>query len=168
MKTLILTILLSAILVVLTGCTEPGTKPRHDPNAAVVVRTDAVQNTGSRKGVLSLHVRKAFPDSCTYGVTLTNNLNEEIVNIAFRFSAHINGGVFYTYETKSFFGLKPTERKYREMTFVGIRCDQIDYLKVTDPGRCAIGKTMTRFSTNPGDCIRFVEIAPSPYVKLQR
>jgi hypothetical protein len=167
MKNLVYTFPLFVLVAGLTGCAEPGTRERADPNAAVVERTDAVSSTGSRKAVLSLHKRKAFTDSCTYGITLTNNLNKEIVNIAFRFSAHINGGVFHSYETKSFFGLKPTEHKYREMNF-RIPCDQIDYLKVTDPGRCAIGKTMTRFSTNPGDCIRFVDIAPSPYVTLRR
>jgi uncharacterized protein YcfL len=165
MKSLVLITLLYFLLLVLAGCTQPGTKPRDDPNAAVVERMDAVRNTGSGKAVLSLHKRKAFPDACTYGITLTNNLDKEIVNIAFRFSAYINGGVFHSYETKSFFGLKPTESKYREMNF-RVPCDKIDYLKVSDPGRCAVGKTMTRYSTNPGDCIRLVDVASSPYVRL--
>jgi len=54
------------------------------------------------------------------------------------------------------------------MTFQGIRCDQIDRLEVTDPGRCAIGKTATRYTTGPGDCVRYVDIAPSQYVNLTR
>jgi hypothetical protein len=169
MKTSYATLALAALALSLAGCTTPGTKPRSDPNAAVVERVDAVYDMGTGKAVLSLHKRKAFPDACTYGITLTNNLQEEIVNIAFRFSAYINGGrTFHTYQTKSFFGIRPTERKYAEMTFQQIRCDQIARLEVTDPGRCAVGRTVTRFTTGPGDCNRFVSVAQSPYVNLVR
>ena len=169
MKRLLLTILLAGgVALTLLGCSQPGTKERYDPNAAVVERTEAVHSTGRRKAVLSLHMRKSFPDACTFGVTLTNNLTEEITNITFRFAAHINGGVFYKHVTRNFFRLRPTDHQYREITFTGIACDEIEYLKVTDPGRCSVGKTMTRFSTNPGDCIRLVDIAPSPYVRLVR
>jgi uncharacterized protein YcfL len=168
MKKISIVLAISILSLALAGCTTPGTKPRSDPNAAVVERVDPVLNLGTGKAVLSLHKRKAFPDACTYGITLTNNLQDEIVNIAFRFSAYIDGSTFHSYQTKSFFGIKPSEHKYTEMTFQQIRCDQIDRLEVTDPGRCAIGKTVTRFTTGPGDCVRYVDIAPTQYVNLTR
>jgi hypothetical protein len=168
MKKISIVLAISVLSVALAGCTTPGTKPRSDPNAAVVERVDPVLDLGTGKAVLSLHKRKAFPDACTYGITLTNNLREDIVNIAFRFTAYIDGNIRSQYQTKSFFGIRPTERKYNEMTFQQIRCDQIDRLELTDPGRCAIGKTVTRFTTGPGDCVRYVDIAPNPYVNLTR
>jgi hypothetical protein len=168
MKLFVTTILTSLMILMLAGCTQHGTQPRNDPNAAVVDRTDAVSSTGTGKAVLSLHKRKSFPEACTYGITLTNNLNEMITNISFRFAAHIKGGVFYKHVTRNFFRLRPTDHQYKEITFTGISCNEVDYLKVTDPGRCAVGKTMTKFSTGPGDCIRLVDIAPSPFVTLRQ
>jgi hypothetical protein len=168
MKKIPFVLAISVLSLAFAGCTTPGTKPRTDPNAAVVERVEPVTSMGTGKAVLSLNKRKAFPDACTYGITLTNNLKEDIVNIAFRFNAYIDGGTLYSYQTKSFFGLRPTEHKYAEMTFQTIRCDQIDRLEVTDPGRCAIGRTVTRFTTAPGDCVRYVSVAPSPYVNISR
>lgn len=168
MKTIALTLLLSTTLLTLIGCAPIGTQPRDDPNAAVVTRVDPVSSTGSGKAVLSLHVQRAFPEACTYGLTLTNNLDKMITNISFRFAAHIEGGVLYKHVTRNFFRVRPTDKQYREITFTGVRCDEIRFLKVTDPGRCAIGTSMTRYSTNPGDCIRLVDIAPSQFVELRR
>ncbi len=160
--------LMALIFAVATGCSQPGPRTRSDAGAAKVDRTEAIKTTGRQKAVLSLHMKKAFPDACTYGVTLTNNLHEKITNITFRFSAYIDGGVFFQYVTKNFYELKPTSHMYRELTFTQISCDRIDYLTVSDPGRCAIGKSMTRFSTKPGDCIKYVDIAPSPHIELVR
>ena len=141
-------LLIPLTLAGVTGCGTLGPQPRTDPNAAVTARVDPIKDLGTGKAVLSLNMRKAFPDACIYGVTLTNNLRDEIVNITFRFSAYVSGDVFHSYQTKSFFGIKPTEHQYREMTFNQIRCDQIERLAVTDPGRCAVGKSVTRFTTS--------------------
>lgn len=147
------------------GGHEPGKGPG---SSSKFERQDAVTNTGSGKAVLSLHTRRAFEDACTYGVTMTNNLPDMIDNISFRFSAYIGGGVFYKHVTRNFFRIRPTDHQFREITFTGLPCSKIDYLKVEDPGRCAIGKAMTRFTTRPGDCIRKVDIAPTKFVRIVR
>lgn len=172
MKKTNLTFVISFFTLLSAGCsTVPlgGYAPGEGPgSSSTFERVDPVTNMGSRKAVLSLHTRRDFKDACTYGVTLTNNLPEMIGNISFRFAAHINGGVFYKHVTRNFFRLRPTDRQFREITFTGVSCSQIDYLKVTDPGRCAIGKSMTRFTTEPGDCIRKVSIAPTNFVRIVR
>lgn len=147
------------------GGYDPGQGPG---SSSTFERVDAVSTTGARKAVLSLHTRRSFEDACTYGITLTNNLPDMIDNISFRFSAYIDGGVFYKHVTRNFFRLRPTDHQFREITFTGIPCKKIDQIKVSDPGRCAIGKNMTRFTTGPGDCIRKVDIAPSKLVRIGR
>jgi len=115
--------------------------------------------------VLSLHKKYAYEDSCKFGLTLTNNLPYKITNISFRFAAYLKGDVFYRHVTRNFFEIDPTNRQYREITFSQVTCDEISYIEVGDPGRCAMGD-LTRFSSGPGDCIKHVYIAQTPYVRL--
>lgn len=159
----LLSLLVASCSTVPLGGPEPG---KGSGSSSKFERMDAVANMGAGKAVLSLHTRREFKDACTYGVTLTNNLPDMIENISFRFSAHINGGVLYKQVTRNFFRLRPTNHQFREITFTGVSCNQIEYLKVSDPGRCSIGKSMTRFTTGPGDCIRKVTIAPTKFVRI--
>jgi hypothetical protein len=166
MKKIALTITALLFIVLLSGCAPSGMVDENAPGRPKTERMEPVTNTGRQAAVLSLHKRTNFENACTYGMTLTNNLPYKITNIAFRFDAYIRGGIFYQHETKNFWELDPTDRQYRDMTFTNIKCDQIEYIEVRDPGRCAIGKTLTRFSSQPGDCIRHVDIASTPYVRL--
>lgn len=167
MKNLGLLVAPALITLLAAGCAQTP-KPAEDaPGRAQVDRSEPVRTSGREAAVLSVHRRTAFEDACTYGVTLTNNLPFKITNIAFRFAAHLDGGVFYQHRHLNFFELDATNSQYRELTFPQIRCDQIAYIEVSDPGRCAMGK-LTKFSSNPGDCIRYIDIAPSPHVRLVR
>jgi len=158
----------TALLALLAaGCAQTAKPPADAPGRAQTDRSEPVRTTGREAAVLSVHRRTAFEDACTYGVTLTNNLPFRITNIAFRFAAHLDAGVLYQDRHLNFFQLDPTNSQYRELTFTQIRCDQIAHIEVSDPGRCAMGK-LTKFSSNPGDCIRYIDIAPSPHVRLVR
>lgn len=132
---------------------------------AKVERIDPVTQSGRKAAVLSLHMRKSYQDACKYGLTLTNNLPEKITNLTFRFQAYIQGGVAYQAQTKNFYEIRPTEHQYREMTFQQVSCDQIERLEVTDPGRCAVAE-MNRYSSNPGDCKKFTDIASSSLARI--
>lgn len=168
MRSISLIPLAVALVAAFCGCSQPSARTAGagvGPGAAKVESSPAIAASGRQAAVLSLHRRTAYPDACTYGLTLTNNLPYKITDISFRFAAHIGGGVFYQQVTRNFFELDPTNSKFREITFTQIRCDQIDYIEVTDPGRCAMGK-LTRYSAAPGDCIRYVDIAPTSYVRL--
>lgn len=58
----------------------------------------------------------------------------------------------------------PTQQQYREINFQ-IDGDRIDYIEVSDPGRCIMGE-LTRQSAQPGQCIERVDIPDSPFVRL--
>jgi hypothetical protein len=130
-----------------------------------VDQTDAVTIGGIGQAVLSLHKRLAYPDACKFGLTLTNNLPYEIGNLSFRFSAFNKADVLHQEVARNFIEIDPAESQYREIEFSGITCDGIRDIEVADPGRCRMGDLM-RTSSRPGDCIRHVYIAKTPYVRL--
>jgi hypothetical protein len=142
-----------------------GYEAGQGPGGAKIDRMPAVGTGGGQKAVLSLHKKYEYVDACKFGLTLTNNLPYKITNVSFRFAAFIKGGVFYRHVTRNFFEIDPTNRQYREITFPGITCNEISFIEITDPGRCAMGE-LTRFTSAPGECIRRVYIAQTPYVRL--
>ncbi len=135
------------------------------PEGVKIEHREAVTSGGGGKAVLSLHKKYAFENACKFGLTLTNNLPYKITNISFRFGARLRDDVLYREVTRNFFEIDPTNGQYREITFPEITCDEIVSIEVTDPGRCTMG-TLTRFSSQSGDCIRHVYIAATPYVRL--
>ncbi len=169
-KKALLTAGIGAVLAVfLAGCANPwwDKKPAYNPNAPKVTRAKAVTDTGRKALVMSVHMRKAFPNACTLGITVTNRLDERIINISVRLSAYLSGDVLYDAIARNFTNLRPTESQYRELTFTRIRCEQIDYITVTDPGRCAIGE-MNRFTAAPGDCAKFIDVPQSPLMDMRK
>lgn len=160
-------ILLAAVLPVLVGCSgSPVGISRLEgaPGKGVVQQAEPVTDTGRQAAVLSLHRKTALIDGCRYGFTLTNNLPFEINDLPLRFTARQEGGVALAAITRSFFSIAPTQQQFREIRFQ-IDCDRIDYVEVSDPGRCIMGE-LTRQSAQPGQCIERVDIPDSPFVRL--
>lgn len=139
---------------------RPAPPPKED-------RIPPVTRTGRAAAVVSVHTRKAYENACKFGITLTNNLPFKITALSFRFTALIGGGVPFDSQTKSFSELRPSEDQYREMIFQGVRCDQIQRLEVTDPGRCALD-TLNRFNSAPGDCAKYSDIASSSLITVAK
>jgi hypothetical protein len=138
------------------------------PNAPKISRSDPVTMTGRKAVVLSVHMKKEYPDACMLGMMLTNNLDMKVTNLSLRLTAFIRGDVKYDAITRNFTEVKPTESQYREATFTQIKCSEIDYIGITDPGRCAIGEDMNRFTAAPGDCAKFVDVAVSPHIDVRK
>jgi hypothetical protein len=158
-----------AAAALIAGCSTWGTQePPPNPNAPKVSRSDAVTNTGRKSVVVSVHMKKEFPDACMLGMTVTNNLDVKVTNLSIRLTAYISGNVKYDAITRNFTEVKPTESQYREATFTQIKCSEIDFIGVTDPGRCAIGADMNRFTAAPGDCAKFVDVAISPQITIRK
>jgi hypothetical protein len=160
--------LIAAQAVVIFGaaaCTTPGTSP--ETGAPKVEHSAPVTSTGRQAAVLNANMRTSYDDACKYGVTLTNNLPYTITNLSVRFAAYIRGDIRYQEITRNFFDVRPTNEQFREITFGQIPCDRIDHIEVFDPGHCTMGK-LTRFSSQPGDCGKYVDIAPSPYVRMYK
>jgi len=156
-----------AIATLAAGCAAPG-EPQVDTSATApkVDRSPAVTRAaGPNQAVLSLHVKKSYQDACMFGFTLTNTLPYKITDIAFRFTAVLRGDVAYNQFTRNFSGLNPTDAQYREITFNGITCDEIERIEVADVGRCSMDD-LSRFSAKPGDCIKRVDVAASSQARV--
>lgn len=160
--------LLSVLL--LAGCSDMATDIGIKSNTpatiqAEVDRVDLVTKTGRAAAVLHVHMRKSYANACKFGMTLTNNLPFKITNLTFRMTAIIDGNVPFDTQNKNFYGIRPGEKQYREVTFQQVRCDEIDRIEVTDPGRCALGE-LNRFTAEAGDCLKFSDVASSPLVSV--
>ncbi len=53
------------------------------------------------------------------------------------------------------------------MIFQGVRCDQIQRLEVTDPGRCTLD-TLNRFNFASGACAKYSDLASSSLIKVAK
>ncbi len=129
-----------------------------------VQQVEPVTDTGRPAAVLSLHRKTPLPNGCRYGLTLTNNLPFEINDLPLRFTARQEGGVALGAVTRGFFSITPTQQQFREIVFQ-IECDRIDYVEVSDPGRCIMGE-LTRKSAQPGQCLERVDVPASPLARL--
>ncbi|HCS90442.1 MAG TPA: hypothetical protein DIW77_10400 [Chromatiaceae bacterium] len=174
MRKLPIVVLALFVFIALSGCQlgnfqlGKSKPPPPNPNAPKITRSDPVINTGRKAVVLSVHLKKEFPDACMLGMTLTNNMDIKVTNLSVRLTAFIRGNVKYDAITRNFTQIKPTESEYREATFMKIKCSEIDFIGVTDPGRCAIGEDMNRFTAAPGDCAKFVDVAISPHITMRK
>lgn len=157
------------VAVLVSGCAKLG-EPQVDTSATApkVDRSPPVtQSSSPKQAVLSLHMKKAYQDACMYGLTLTNTLPYKIKDIAFKFTVYLRSGVPYNQLTRNFFDLNPTDRQYREITFNGVTCAEIERIEVTDAGRCTMDD-LSRFSAQPGACLKRVEVASSPHVNFSK
>ncbi len=157
-------------ILAVAGCadlaTDLGAKSSAPATIAPKVeKVTPVTKTGRAAAVLSVHMRKSYQNACKYGMTLTNNLPFKITNLTLRMTAVINGNVPFETQNKNFYELPPGEQQYREMTFQGVTCGEIDRIEVSDPGRCALGD-LNRFNAEPGDCQKFSDVADSRLVKV--
>jgi len=66
-----------------------------NPNAPKISRSDPVTSTARKAVVLSVHMKKEYPDACMLGMTLTNNLDTKVTNLSVRLTAFIRGDVKY-------------------------------------------------------------------------
>jgi hypothetical protein len=133
--------------------------------AADTRRLPPVTSTGRPAAVMSVHMRKSFQNACKFGVTLTNDLPYKVTDLTFRLTAVIKGNVPFDTQTKSFSQLRPSDQQYREITFQGVECDEIDRIEVSDPGRCTVD-TLNRFNSNAGDCAKFSDMASGGVVSV--
>ena len=115
--------------------------------------------------LLSIERKVQHQTACQYWLKLENRLPFKIRNLAMRFSAYIMGKgydrpILFDTEIKSFSELRPTDSQFRDIFFEYAKCEDLDFIKVEDAGRCSVGE-LTRFSSQSGDCARFIEMAES-------
>jgi hypothetical protein len=150
-------------LLAVGGCSDLATDMGMSSSAPATVaptveRKEPVTRSSRPAAVLSVHMRKSYPNACKLGITLTNNLPNKIVAISYRMTGVIRGDVGFDTQMKSFGELAPSESQYRELTFQGVRCEDLVRLEVSDPGRCNVGE-LNRFNAEPGACAKLTDLA---------
>ena len=102
---------------------------------------------------------------CRLGLRLTNDLADKITSIIFMFSAYVDEEVRYETVTKGFQHLRPTNDLYNEITFSGITCEEIEYVRVHGADRCEIGE-LNKFTAAKGQCLKLVEVVPTERIAI--
>ena len=119
----------------------------------------------TRHANLSVEHVDSGDNHCRLGLKLQNNLSDKITSIVFRFSAYNNENISLDTITKGFQHIKPTHQKYKEITFSGLSCSRINYIRVHGADRCEIGK-LNKFSAEKGICMNLVNIEASDEIAI--
>lgn len=113
-------------------------------------------------------VRKAdTPAGCRFDFVLRNTLPYEIRSLVPEFGALRPGGVVYSTEMAAFISIKPGDERGRSVTFVGIKCSDIEQLRLQGGDRCEMGE-LDRFSATEGSCLARLKIMPTELVRFDK
>jgi hypothetical protein len=116
---------------------------------------------------LQLLLRRDAPAGCQFGLTLTNDLPNEIESLVLEFSAQRANGIVYMSKRMGFGSVRPGNRASRPLVFEGIACQDIAKLQVLGGDRCEIGE-LNRFSDEKGRCLALVRVVPSELVRFEK
>jgi len=117
----------------------------------------ATKEPEARYAHLSVANVRGNENYCLLGLKLRNDLADNITSIVFKFSARNHEDVRYDTVTKGFQHLNPTNEGFKEITFSGISCEEIKYIRVHGADRCEIGE-LTKFSAAKGECLDLVQV----------
>ena len=108
---------------------------------------------------------KELRNACKVGLRLTNHLGYKIKSLVPSFSAYTKDGVLYETVSKAFSSLKPTRNQYRQVQFIGIRCQDIGRIQVHGAGNCSMGP-MDKFNEAEGECLSHIYVQASDLIKI--
>jgi hypothetical protein len=123
------------------------------------------QPSAEKSAVLSVVNVRKLSNTCVIGFRLTNNLPYLIKSLVPRFSAYTTDQVKFDTLSTSFDFIKPTGSQYKKITFIGIGCPDILYIKVHGGDRCTMGP-FTKFDSNEGECLKQVYVQESDLIKV--
>jgi len=123
------------------------------------------EQVATRYAHLSVVNKQGGDNYCRLGLKLKNDLADKITSIVFRFSAHNQEDIRYDTVTKGFQHLNPTNEGFREITFAGISCEEIKYIRVHGADRCEIGE-LTKFSAEKSECLKLVQVEGSDKIVI--
>lgn len=126
-----------------------------------------IKNTppDNRYARLSVEFTESGAAYCRVGLRLKNDLADKITSIIFMFSAYVDEEVRYETVTKGFQHLKPTNDRFNEITFSGLPCDDIDYIRVHGADRCEVGE-LNKFTSAKGQCLKLVQVHASDKIVI--
>ena len=108
---------------------------------------------------------KELRNACKVGLRLTNHLGYKIKSLVPSFSAYTKDGVLYETVSKAFSSIKPTRNQYRQVQFIGIRCQDIGRVQVHGAGNCSMGP-MDKFNEAEGECLSHIYVQASDLIKI--
>lgn len=116
---------------------------------------------------LSLVRKTDTPAGCQFDLQLRNTLPFEIRSLVPEFGAVRPSGVLYTTQTAAFIAIKPGNEVTRSVRFVGIKCGEIDILRVQGGDRCEVGD-LERFTPAKGVCLARLKLMPTDLVRFEK
>ena len=123
------------------------------------------QPSADKSAVLSVVNIKKLRNACVIGFRLTNNLPYLIKSLVPRFSAYTRDQIMFDTLSTSFDSIKPTGSQYKRISFIGITCPDILYIKVHGGDRCTMGP-FTKFDSGEGECLKQVYVQESNLIKV--
>jgi len=117
----------------------------------------------------SLSVEKKFDlaRGCKFGLRLQNDLSAKIRTLVLRFTAYKGDQVPFETVTRGYSYIKPTASQYQEISFRGIRCDEITSIEVFAARNCHVGD-LTKYSAEAHHCLKLVEVKASEIVPITK
>lgn len=130
------------------------------------VQEDTDQNT-PRVATLTLEKRFDLSRGCRLGLRLHNDLAAQIRTLVLRFTAYKGEQIPFETVSRGYSYIKPTTSQYQEISFRGIRCDEISSVAVSAARNCHVGE-LTKYSASAERCLELIEVAPSDRLPLAK
>lgn len=143
----------------LTATTEDGREVVLRSNGTWSFASE-VEPAGTPVAKLTVLRHESVSNGCVIGLELQNDLNELIRTLVLRFTAYRGPEVKFDTVSRGYSFVRPTLRDYEEIQFRGITCEDITSVEVSAARNCHVGD-LTKFSSDPGDCLALFEIAPT-------
>lgn len=116
-----------------------------------------------RPALLTLEDTTSIPNGCKIGVRLHNRLPDSIRSLVLRFIVYKETGVPFEKVSRGFSYIKPSITQYREVTFRGVRCEDVVGIEVQAARNCHVGE-LTKYTATAEHCLKLVEVKPSDRV----
>lgn len=107
-------------------------------------------------------------NSCRVGLSLMNRNAQYIRNLGLEFTAYVSNNLPFDTIIIGFYGIKPTRHQYREATFHGITCKEINHILVHGGDSCSVGEDLIKFSTTEGECLQAINVMKSDLVNIHK
>lgn len=125
------------------------------------------QGSPSESALIEVANIKELSNACRVGLRLTNNLGYKIKSLVPSFSAYTRDGILYNTVTTAFSSIKPTSDQYRQLQYIGLRCQDIDRIVVGGAGHCSMGP-MDKFSQAEGECLSHIYVQASDLIDISK
>lgn len=125
------------------------------------------QGLPSKSALIEVANIKELRNACNVGLRLTNNLDYKIKSLVPSFSAYTRDGILYEKVSTAFSTIKPTRDQYRQIQFIGLRCQDIDRILVSGAGHCSMGP-MDKFNEAEGECLGHIYVQASDLINISK